>query len=162
MAYLGRALTSGQLGPSANYWNSTDPTSTVFTVGVDNELNQNTKTHIAYCWAEIEGFSKFGSYIGNGNADGPFVYTGGKPAFLMIKRIDSSGGWSINDSSRNSTNPVNLYLNAESSAIEGTATIPDFLSNGFKIRDSANQNASGATYIYACWMESPFTTANSK
>jgi hypothetical protein len=155
---------TGAQDNSVNIFPSAGITSTVYQTATSALKYNNfaNERYIVYCWTEIEGFSKFGSYVGNGSADGPFVYTGGKPAFVMIKRIDGSGGWSINDSSRNSTNPVNLFVNAESSAIEGTAIIPDFLSNGFKIRDSANQNASGATYIYACWMESPFQTANSK
>jgi hypothetical protein len=126
--------------------------------------NQGTQA-IAYCWAEIEGFSKFGSYVGNNNSDGPFVFTNGKPAFVMIKRTDSTGNWCMHDSSRSGgINVMNEQLQANLSNIEsGTGGLIDFLSNGFKIRaTSTDLNASGGTYIYACWMESPFTTANSK
>ena len=117
-----------------------------------------------YLWAEIEGFSKFGSYTGNGSTDGPFVFTNGKPAFVMIKRTDSTGDWYLFDSSRNSSNPVSLGLLSNTSQIDGDYTgWGDFLSNGFKIRRTDGAwNASGGTYIFACWMESPFTTANSK
>lgn len=148
---------------ASTFFNSSNTTTTTFPLGTGGgQTNASGSPHIAYCWAEIEGFNKFGSYVGNGSADGPFVYCGFKPAWVMIKRTDSIGGWSINDSSRNSTNPVNLYLNAEASIIEGTAIIPDFLSNGFKIRDSTQQNVSGAVYIFAAYAESPFQTANAK
>jgi hypothetical protein len=121
---------------------------------------------ICYSWAEIEGFSKFGSYIGNGNADGPFVYTGGKPAFVLIKNISNTQSWNIYDSSRSSTNPILLRILANTDSIEETRATTDscdFLSNGFKIRsDQSIINTNGDAYIYACWMESPFQTANSK
>jgi len=153
------------------YWNDTVPTITTLGLGNGNNVNASSSNYIAYCWAEIEGFSKFGSYVGNGNADGPFIYTGGRPAFVMIKRTDISGeNWLMYDAARNSVNEVNLKLAANSSVIENDSTIGtssqntlDFLSNGFKLRTTnTGTNASGGTYIYACWMESPFTTANSK
>ena len=136
-----------------------------FAYTMDGQTNVNGNTYIAYCWAEIEGFSKFGSYTGNGSADGPFIYTGGRPAFVMIKRTDSTQNWPIIDSSRDSVNVANRRLFANLSDIEdqGIPNFVDILSNGFKCRDSnVSYNASGGTYIFACWMESPFTTANSK
>ena len=143
---------------------STVFTSDTFSVGSGNNGNENTKRLIAYCWAEIEGFSKFGSYVGNLNADGPFVYCGFKPAWVMIKRTDDTSNWNIRDSSRNSTNPTNLYLLANLNDPEGvTSSEIDFLSNGFKIRNTSTAfNASGGTYIFAAFAESPFTTANAK
>jgi hypothetical protein len=127
--------------------------------------NESGKRYIMYLWAEIEGYSKFGSYVGNGSADGPFVYCGFKPAFVLIKRATGgTGNWAIFDNSRDSTNPVFGYLVAESSAVEerGTAVI-DFTSNGFKIRNSwTTINSSGDTIIFAAFAESPFQTANSK
>jgi len=156
--------TSGQLGPNGNYWNITDPTSTVFTVGIDNELNQNTKTHIAYCWAEIEGFSKFGSFIGNQVDDGPFVYCGFKPAFIMFRNASASGNWVMSDSSRDSSNPVFGYQVAEGNGIEerGNALF-DSLSNGFKIRNAwTSFNGNTNTIIFMAFAESPFQTANAK
>ena len=141
------------------------PTSSVFYRGSANTINGSGLPYIAYCWAEIEGFSKFGSYTGNGSADGPFIYTGGRPAFVMIKRTDSTQNWPIIDSSRDSVNVANRRLFANLSDIEdqGIPNFVDILSNGFKCRDSnVSYNASGGTYIFACWMESPFTTANSK
>jgi hypothetical protein len=138
------------------------PNSSTFTI--NNSYAVAGQRVIAYCWAEIEGYSKFGSYIGNGNADGPFVFTNGRPAFVMIKRTDSTANWFIFDNSRNSTNPNLAYLVPNATDIESSSGGDmDFLSNGFKIRNtSTSLNASGGTYIYACWMESPFTTANSK
>ena len=148
---------------SSNYWGTSSPSTTVFGVA-PFAYNNNSGNMIAYCWAEIEGYSKFGSYVGNGSADGPFIYTGGRPAFVMIKRTDSTANWFIFDNSRNSTNPNLAYLVPNATDIESSSGGDmDFLSNGFKIRNtSASLNASGGTYIFACWMESPFQTANSK
>jgi hypothetical protein len=143
-------------------WQNTTPTSTVF---YSNGPFTTGWSEVTYCWAEIEGYSKFGSYVGNGNADGPFVYTGGKPALILTKRTDTTSSWHIVDNARGSTNPVIKTLYPEGSYVEGDETNNsfDFLSNGFKIRGSSTGvNASGGTYIYACFMESPFTTANAK
>jgi hypothetical protein len=120
---------------------------------------------IAYCWAEIEGFSKFGSYVGNGSADGPFVYCGFKPAFILIKSSSASYNWYIIDNARSSTNPANSTLAPNTANIEdnGWNGVCDLLSNGFKIRESnAAVNGSGETYIFAAFAESPFQTANAK
>ena len=139
--------------------NNTAPTSTVFSVGTDTAINVSGYTYVAYCWAEVEGFSKFGSYRGNGSADGPFVFTGFRPAFVLIKRTDSATGWLIWDVARSTYNPMNNFLSPESSAAEGTSSAVDVdgLANGFKIRGtSAGTNASGGTYIFAAYAESPF------
>jgi hypothetical protein len=121
---------------------------------------------VAYCWSEIEGFSKFGSYIGNGDADGPFVYCGFKPAFLLLKIASPAGqerDWHIYDSARSSTNPVGLNLRPSSNAAEVDEPGIDFLSNGFKIRQNyVFSNYNGGTYIFAAFAESPFQTANAK
>jgi len=118
---------------------------------------------IAYCWTEIEGFSKFGSYEGNLNADGPFVYCGFKPAWVMIKTAEQSGDWIILDSSRNPTNPCNNRIDANSSGEETPETLIDFLSNGFKLRtSSASKNPDGEKVVFMAFAESPFQTANSK
>jgi hypothetical protein len=149
---------------SSAMWN-TNPTSSVFSVGNQTQNNSSTIRYIAYCWAEIEGFSKFGSFVGNGSADGPFCWTGFTPAFVLIKRATGgAGNWAIFDNSRDSTNPVFGYLVAESSAVEerGTAVI-DFTSNGFKIRNSwTTINSSGDTIIFAAFAQSPFAYSNSK
>jgi hypothetical protein len=123
------------------------------------DTNTSGRTYVAYCFSEVAGFSKFGSYTGNGSADGPFVYLGFRPRFMMIKRTDTSGsGWVMLDTSRNTANVTNLNLYANLSNAETTADYSDdFLSNGFKVRDAgAGQNASGGTYIYAAFAENPF------
>ena len=141
------------------------PNSSTFTI--NNSYAVAGQRVIAYCWAEIEGYSKFGSYVGNGSADGPFVYCGFKPAWVMIKRTDSTDSWAIFDSSRDSTNPVERLLRAESTNIEATMTslvsnpFGDLLSNGFKIRNTSTIDNVGS-YIFAAYAESPFQTANSK
>ena len=150
------SLSSGCL--SLNLANGT------FAYTMDGQTNVNGNTYIAYCWAEIEGFSKFGSFSGNSSTDGVFVYTGHRPAFVMIKRTDSTGNWVMHDNARNSTNPAKGYLLANSSGIEEAGSdILDFLSNGFKIRNTwTDINASGGSYVFAAFAESPFQTANSK
>jgi hypothetical protein len=120
---------------------------------------------IAYCWTEIEGFSKFGSYVGNANADGPFVYCGFKPAFVLLKPSSYISDWIIIDSSRSSTNGNTkwLYPNLSYFEEDGAGRYVDLLSNGFKIRNAGNgTNTSGGTIIFAAFAESPFQTANSK
>jgi hypothetical protein len=144
----------------ANVWIN-DPTSTVFTVsGTYPEVNGSANTYVAYCFADVEGYSKFGSYTGNGSADGPFVYLGFRPAFVMFKSSSLSGSsWGMKDGARFPVNVMTGYLFAESSGAEGTATSLDidFLSNGFKFRGtSSDGNQSGATYIYMAFAENPF------
>ena len=119
---------------------------------------------IAYCWSEIEGFSKFGTFEANGDPDGPFVYLGFKPAFLLCKNIDATESWLMKDSSRQPTNPNEGFLLANSQGAENfsVGNDVDFLSNGFKIRTTNNPNTSGDSYIFAAWAESPFQTANAK
>ncbi len=141
-------------------WNSTAPTASVFSVGANVDENKSGDQYITYLWAEVPGFSKFGSYTGNGSADGPFVYTGFKPRYVMIKRTDTSGyDWYIRDTARNPFNPVERELYADlSSYDDDQATFSiDYLSNGFKVRGThAGENASGGTYIYAAFAEQPF------
>jgi hypothetical protein len=145
---------------AAAAWNNTSPTSSVFTIGTGNFLNTNGATQVAYCWSEIDGFSKFDSYTGNGSADGTFVYTGFRPAFVMIKRTNSTGNWIIKDYQRASNfNPQNgnLYPNL-SFAEDTTSSVDiDFLANGFKLRGTiSDTNASGSTYVYAAYASNPF------
>ncbi len=119
---------------------------------------------VAYCWTEIEGFSKFGSYVGNASADGPFVYCGFKPAFVMLKASSTTGNWCMIDNARNSVNPTNFFAvaNAANNG-DDTGGALDFLSNGFKLRlTSSNFNGNGTTYIFMAFAESPFQTANAK
>ena len=146
----------------SGWWNNTDPTSSVFSIGTQNDLNKSSDNIIAYCFAEKKGYSKFGSYTGNGNADGTFVYTGFKPAWLLYKRSDDSTGrdWQIYDNKRSTHNELNKRLRANTSDAETTSTGIDFTSNGFKLRTSdGNYNASGANYIYMAFAENPFVTS---
>ena len=148
----GQALNNG-------IFNSTAPTSTVFTVGSSVTTNQSTKGMVAYCFSEVAGYSKFGSYTGNGSANGPFVFTGFRPAFVLVKRTNSTGSWVVLDDARDSYNEADAFLLADSSQAESTATTlkTDFLSNGFKQRQTgAATNASGGTYIYMAFAENPF------
>jgi len=147
---------------SVTFWNDTTPTSSVFSLGTDNSWNG---TSIFYCFAEKKGYSKFGSYTGNGNADGPFIYTGFKPAFIIQKRSDSAHDWQLHDNKRGQYFPgnvVNNRIEPNANNAEGTGDDIgyDFLSNGFKTRTSnANYNASGSVYIYMAFAENPFVTS---
>ena len=151
---------------SSTIFNSTSPTSSVFSIGANAISNGSSNTHIAYCFAEKKGFSKFGSYTGNGEAAGTFVYTGFKPAWIMIKRTDSTANWRMIDSKRNSYNILPRTLTASQNAAEYTGTDDfgntDILSNGFKIRTSyAEANNSGGSYIYLAFAENPFVANDS-
>jgi hypothetical protein len=142
-------------------WNSTTPTSTVFTVGGGSSTNLNgSTTYVAYCFASVAGYSRFGSYTGNGSADGTFVYTGFRPRYIMIKRTDSTGDWNLIDTSRSTYNQTNNVLWANLSDADSAGQGTDILSNGFKLRSTGLvTNASGGTYIYAAFAESPFKNA---
>ena len=112
-------------------------------------------------WTSIPGYSSFGSYSGNGSTDGPFVYTGFKPAWLLIKCSSTTGNWEIYDNARNTYNPETLALQPNLTSAESTINGIDFLSNGFKVRTTdANFNTSGQTYIYAAFAENPFGGSN--
>jgi hypothetical protein len=153
--YLWLNLTSSA-GTSSAVWN-TFPTSSVFGVGTDNLTNLSGGTYVAYCFAAIKGYSAFGSYTGNGSADGPFVYCGFLPRWVLIKRTDSTSGWLIIDTSRQAYNVQGPYLLANTSDAETTGTtVLDVLSNGFKSRSSSTLNTSSGTYIFAAFAESPF------
>lgn len=148
----------------ADYWNSTSPTSSVFSVGTNAAVNANNDTYIAYCFAEIEGFSKFGSYTGNGSADGPFVYCGFRPRWVLVKRYDGGAeNWILNDSARDTYNVTTKGLRPDSSLQEFSEGGIDFVSNGFKIRTSLSDvNASGASMIFAAFAEQPFKYARAR
>ena len=152
-------LDSNQASNTGNFFNDTDPSSTVFNVVNDSGVNGSSGSYIAYCFAEKKGFSKFGSFTGNGNADGPFVYTGFKPAFVITKTASAAYHWSTNDNKRNTFNPVDKRLYPSQSAVEATSDSydVDFLSNGFKIRSSSvSFNNSGDNVIYMAFAENPF------
>ena len=158
-AYLDSTAAFG----TAAMWNNTTPSSSLVYLGDNNEVNAGSRTYVAYCFADTEGFIKSGSYVGNGSGtDGTFVYTGFKPAFLMIKKI-TSNNWRLQDNARDPFNPVyhSYYPNsaaAEDAYTDGT-DYNDFLSNGFKLArggDTANWNASGSTFTYLAFAENPF------
>ena len=148
------------------WWNSTSPTSTVFSVGSDPDTN-GTVAIVAYCFAPVAGYSAFGSYTGNGSSDGPFVYTGFRPRFIMWKRSDSTGDWIIFDTARDTYNYADKQLVPNTSGAEqvtgGGFVREDFLSNGFKVRSTDSYiNANGGTYIYMAFCESPFKFSNAR
>ena len=145
---------------ASTYWNNTSPTSSVFTTGTTGNINGSGSTYIAYCFADVQGYSKFGSYTGNGNADGTFVYTGFKPAWVMTKRTDSTSAWQMFDNTRSPSNPTDKRLKADQNSAEDTNLERDFLSNGFKIRTSNTTiNGSGVSMIYMAFAENPFVTS---
>ena len=144
-------------------WNNTAPTTSVFSVGTVANVNSSGANYVAYCFSNIAGFSKIGSYTGNGNADGAFVFTGFKPAFVLIKITDNgSQDWFILDSKRSPSNLVDDSIAPNQADVEYTSEANlDFLSNGFKLRmTSIRVNASGSNYIYAAFAENPFTTSS--
>ena len=145
-------------------FNSTAPTADVFSVGTDGLNGSASNTYIAYCFHSVEGYSKIGTYVGNGNADGPFIYCGFRPAYLMTKQTSTTGSWTLHDNKRDIYNPLFNELTANESAAEGTSDADmDFTSNGVKIRRNSGQfNSSGATIIYMAFAESPFKTANAR
>ena len=144
---------------SSSFYQET-PTSTLVTLNNHGNVNANAETYVAYCFTSIQGYSKFSSYIGSGDADGPFVYTGFRPAWLVIKRTDSTDTWYIWDNKRNASNVCNKELRANTGDAETTTDKLDFLSNGFKIRNTyTSGNADGGTYIYMAFAESPFVTS---
>jgi hypothetical protein len=145
------------------YWNDTAPTSSVFSLGTAGQVNDSSDNYVAYCLAEKQGYSKFGNYEGNGNANGPFVYTGFRPAWVMIKRTDSSADWHIQDNKRDTFNAVDtsLFSNTYDTDTTSSSYDTDFLSNGFKLRGTTTaRNGSGNTYIYIAFAESPFVNSN--
>ena len=154
-AYLNETGSVQSYGNSTPF-PSTAPTTTVFSIGTANNANANGSDFIAYCFAEKQGYSKMGKYIGNGNADGAFVYTGFKPAFTLIKR-DATDNWAIHDNRRPGRNPNDAVLRSNLADGEyGGSQGVDFLSNGFKARQNDGEfNASGNSYIYLAIAEEP-------
>jgi hypothetical protein len=157
-------FSTGTGGTDSTSWNNTAPTSSVFSVGSSYYTNYSATTYIAYCFHSVDGFSKFGSYTGNGSADGTFVYTGFRPAFVMVKATGLTTDWTVMDSKRNPENAVDIILFANSSSAEpGLQDRIDILSNGFKARDTASGiNNSGQTIIYMAFAENPFKRTNAR
>jgi len=151
---------------SSSPWNNTAPTSTVYSIGDASFSNVSGYTYVGYAFAPVVGYSNFGSYTGNGSTDGPFVYTGFRSRWVMIKRSDSASssyGWFILDTARNTYNVMNTWLAADSATSEGADVICDTLSNGFKIRTTAgNINTNAGTFIYAAFAEAPFNYSRAR
>ena len=139
-------------------WNSTDPTSSVFSIGTSSDVNHTNDNYVGYLWSEIEGFSKISSYTGNGSTDGPFVFCGFRPRYVLIKSTGTEN-WSVQDSARNPFNVVDARLKPNSADAEAVSSVQnvDFLSNGFKLRNTdTEKNGSGTTYVFAAFAENPF------
>jgi len=152
--------TTGAETTSSSWWNNTTPSSTVITLGNNSYINGNTYTFVAYCFAEVEGFSKFGSYTGNGSTDGVFVYTGFRPAWLLVKRSDVGDHSALLDAKRDTYNIMGNLLLANDVSAEFYSAQLDFTSNGFKLRTTAGAyNTSSGTYIFAAFAENPFKFA---
>ena len=151
---------------ATNMWNDTEPTSTLFSLGDSVKSNANTENFIAYCFAEIQGYSKFGSYVGSGNADGPFIYTGFSPNFVMWKASSATSRWPIFDQARSPYNVQpsdNFSANSTAAEISGDSNcLTDFLSNGFKLRmgNDSDANGTGVTYIFVAFAHAPFVNSS--
>ena len=141
-------------------WNDTAPTSSVFTIGTNGNINTTGNDYIAYLFSEKQGFSKFGSFVGNSNTNGTFIYTGFKPSLVIAKVASDTNDWFMFDNKRSSFNAVDDSLFPNKADAESTSHVIDFLSNGFKIRDSdGTVNSTGNTYIYMAFAEAPFVNS---
>ena len=143
----------------ANAWSATNPDATKIYIGTDGGVNASGVTYVCYAFAEKQGYSKFGSYTGNGNADGTFVYTGFRPAWVMIKKSSGTNEWGIWDNKRSTFNVTDdiIYANLDNTEATSNANGLDFVSNGFKIRASGDLfNASSGSYVYMAFAEHPF------
>jgi len=150
---------------NSTLWNNTSPTSSVFNLGSSAISNSSSNSHIAYCFAEKQGFSKFGSYTGNGNADGTFIYTGFKPAFFVVKPYSTTGNWLCWDSKRSPINQIDgkyLELDASGAEVPTSGVVDlDFLSTGVKLRNTGGGfNGSGVSFIYMAFAEEPLVGDN--
>jgi hypothetical protein len=156
--------TTGANGGGSSAIFPSAPSSTIINIGSGSGVGANGVQHVAYCWSEIAGYSAFGSYTGNGSADGPFIYTGFRPKFILWKNASSGAvNWLIEDSTRSTYNVMGAYLFPNLTDAEGTNVAFDFLSNGFKVRDTgATYNGSGNTIIYAAFAENPTKFANAR
>ena len=153
--------TTASVTTSNEYWNNTSPTSSVINLGTNDQINGNNNTYICYAFAEKKGYSKFGTYVGNANTNGPFVYTGFRPAWIMIKATDAAKSWYMWDSKRaGGFNLVDDILLADTTDSEFDGSNIDILSNGFKFRSSGSgEQGSGTNYIYMAFAEFPFVSS---
>ena len=147
----------------ATYWNSTSPTSSVFSVGTANDTNESTKDFVAYCFAEIPGYSKIGSYTGNSSTDGPFVWCGFRPKFILLKNASAVASWAVYDAVRDTYNVAQNLLNPDVANAESVTAACDATANGFKIRSSGTFcNGSTNTIAFLALPEAPFKFANAR
>ncbi len=144
---------------ASGVFNSTTPTSSLITLGTDSKSNGSSKNYICYAFAEKTGFSRVGAYRGNNNSDGSFVYTGFKPAWILMKRNSSGASWSLVDTKRPGYNETNVYLLPDTTASEQSTAV-DILSHGFKLRTSAGNQNAASTYYYIAFAESPIVGSN--
>ena len=158
-----RLESTNAVDTSSTLWNNTTPTSSVFSIAVGGIANTSSGTYVAYCFAEKKGYSKFGSYTGNGNADGTFVYTGLSPSFVLLKETSNANNWMIFDNKRSPFNLRDDFISPDISDAETTGNANnrmDMLSNGFKIRGTGSAtNRSGSNFIFMAFASSPFTTS---
>ena len=150
-------------GTDSAFWNDTEPTTSVISLGTEGRVNQNSGTYVAYAWHNVEGYSRFGSYEGNADDDGPFVYTGFRPRMLWIKEADSADDWVVYDTARDPFNRgSSRVVRFESNVVEfdGATRAIDILSNGFKIRTSNNTINQSSTFVWGCWGDVPFKYNN--
>jgi hypothetical protein len=156
-------FTTGGTSAGSNRWNDTEPTSSVFSLGTEQAINKSGDTFVAYCWNSVDQYSAFGSYEGNGSDDGPFVYTGFKPRWILIKNVDNYGSgyeWFMFDTARDTYNVAENILNLDTNGAETDSDSLDILSNGFKIRATTNGiNLNSHTHIYLAFAEQPFKTS---
>ena len=142
-------------------WSDSQPTSSVVTLGNAGSCNTNANTYMMYAWTPIQGYSKFGTYTGNGNGDGTFVYLGFRPAWVVVKRTDSANNWLGWDNKRLGYNPDNDGFLLQTNDTAETSDRLDLVSNGFKIRSTSSAvGASGATFVYMAFAEAPFVNSN--
>ena len=157
-------LNTTDVPATSGVWDNTTPSSSLIYISNDTGINGSGNTIVAYCFSEVKGFSKFGSYEGNGNVDGPFIYCGFKPAFVIIKKYSAANDWYTHDNKRDTFNPETRYLQPNTSAVEtnDTGKALDFLSNGFKLRTThgSHNGATGQFFIYMAFAEEPLVGDN--
>ena len=155
---------TGATGDDIEFWQDTVPTSSVFTVGRQDTVNTSSGNHLAFLWSEKQGYSKFGSYTGNGDADGVFIYTGFRPAFVLFKRNQATNDWFMMDNkihNFNKAEAASKMLRPNLNNAEQANNTVDLLSNGFKARNANDAyNASDSTYVYMAFAEAPFVNSN--
>ena len=154
--------TTAAAGTDSTFWNDTEPTTSLISLGTEGRVNQSSGTYVAYAWHNVDGYSKFGTYEGNGNNDGAFIYTGFRPRLVFIKNADAAQHWVTHDTARESFNPTDTPLDWDEPYAEYTSSARaiDILSNGFKCRTSDGEINSSQTFIYGAWGDVPFKYNN--